>query len=297
MLRVHSLHKSSTMKRIDNDGHDIGPSFDLPLENELLILKLKAEFGAECSSGTENLPPDVVNEFLKSVYEFEHKFREPRPLVTVYEKLGKPFFRKADSIPEQYMASELKKMKQLLSNSQLELDVLGDYSDRHIYKFITEEFFYHQIDDLDIKGYIHHFCYEDFHPNYRLEIRQRSVEFITQWFSRKLGEYSWQLADIFIHPDGREFLKENILKRINNVFAAYVSFSNCDYTIRDINFEWDDAKQTGRAHVVGTSRYDARTEENEIIHYEGPLEFYLSNSGTWWSIFYFIFPGFKWGEE
>lgn len=282
------------MKRINNDGGECGPSFDLPLENELLILKLKAEFGAECTPGDENLPPHVVNEFLKSVYEFEHKFREQRTAVRVFDKIGKPFFRKADSIPETHIADELKRIMQLLKRHQLELDVLGDYPDRQIYRFITEEFIYHEMDDLDMKGYIHHFCYEDFHPNYELEIRQRSVEFLTQWFSRQLGEYSWQLADPFIHPDSREFAKEHVLKRIKNLFDAYVLFKECNYIINNIHFEWNDEKQGGKGFVNGIVKYDAQTEEGEVIQYEGPFEFYLSNSGTWWSIFYFVFPGFSW---
>jgi len=282
------------MKRTITDGGDSGPSFELPLENELLILKLKAEFGAECTSGTENIPPDVVNEFLKSVYEFEHKFREQRPVVRIYEKIGKPYFRKADAIPELHIMDELKRIKLLLNQHQLELDVLGEYPDRQIYRFITEEFFYHEMEDLDMKGYIHHFCYEDFHPNYELEIRQRSVEFLTQWFSRQLGEYSWQLADPFIHPDSREFPKEFLLKKIRNLFDAYILFRECSYMIKDVQFEWDEEKQCGKGFVNGTVQYDAQTESGEMIHYDGPFEFYLSNSGTWWSIYYFVFPGFYW---
>jgi hypothetical protein len=282
------------MKRIITDGTESGPSFDLPLENELLILKLKAEFGAECRPGDSDLPPDVVNEFLKSVYEFELKFREERRSVKVFDKLGKPFFRKADSIPEIHMPDELKRLKQLLNNHHLELDVLGEYPDRQIYRFITEEFFYHEMDDLEMKGYTHHFCYEDFHPNYELEIRQRSVEFLTQWFNRKLGEYSWQLGDPFIHPDSRTFPKELILKKIRNVFDAYTQFRDCSYLISNIQFEWNDEKQCGKGFVQGTVKYSAQTEVGEMIEYVGPFEFYLSNSGTWWSIFYFAFPGFSW---
>ncbi|MBL7700434.1 MAG: hypothetical protein JNK79_19870 [Chitinophagaceae bacterium] len=282
------------MKRITSNDGESGPSFDLPLENELLILKLKAEFGTECTRGGEDMPPEVVNEFLKSVYEFEHKFREPHSLVTVYEKLGRPSFRKADTIPESHIAKELKRINEMLGQHQLELDVLGEYPDRQIYKFITEEFFYQQMDDLEMKGYIHHFCYEDFHPNYEMEIRQRSTEFLTQWFSRQLGEYSWQLADPFVHPDSREFSKEIILKRIRHLFDAYEKFSNCNYFIEKLTFEWDDEKQTGEGYVSGVARYDAVTESGEVIRYDGPFEFYLSNSGTWWSIFYFVFPGFTW---
>ena len=283
------------MKKMNNEGQD-GPSFDLPLENELLILKLKAEFGAECTTGTEDIPPAVVNEFLRSVYEFEQKFRESRPLIRIYEKVGQPFFRKAEELGDKQLSRELKRIRQLLQQNRIELDVLGQYPDRSIYKFIIEEFFYHEMEDLDMAGYIHHFCYEDFHPNHEMEIRQRSLEFLTQWFNHQINEYSWQLADPFIHPDTREFAKEIILKKIQNLFAAYSSFSNCEYIINQVSFEWNDDNECGRGFTEGSVRYNARTENGEIIHIEGPFEFYFSNPGTWWSIFYFVFPGFNWNE-
>jgi len=282
------------MKRTQADGSEHLPSFDLPLENELLILKLKAEFGAECSAGHEKIPPEIVNEFLRSVYDLENTFCKERPTIKLFEKLGRPLFRKADSIPESEIAKELRGLNNLLNQYNIQLDVLGEYPDRHIYRFITEEFIHEEIDVPEIEGYTLHYCYEDFHPNYELEIRQRSTEFLLQWFSRKLGEYSWQLADPFIHPDGREFSKELVLKKIRNVFDAYVAYSECSYVMSDIQFEWNDSKQCGRGIVRGNVKYNAETESGEKVHYDGPFEFYLSNSGTWWSIFYFVFPGFVW---
>lgn len=294
MSHVLSLYKSSAMKRTTSNDQESGPSFDLPLENELLILKLKAEFGTECTKGCEELPPEVVNEFLNSVYDFERKFREPHSFISVYERIGKPAFMKSDSISDKEISVELKKVRSVLNAHQLELDVLGEYSDRHIYKFITEEFFHQQIEDLEMKGCMHHFCYEDFHPNYELEIRQRSIEFLTQWFSRQLGEYSWQLADPFVHPDSREFPKEITLMKMRHIFDAYVNFQNCSYNIETLSFEWDEEKQCGEGYVSGKVRYDAVAEDGTTVRYAGPFEFYLSNSGTWWSIFYFVFPGFVW---
>jgi hypothetical protein len=281
------------MKGTQPEGTDF-PTFDLPLENELLIIKLKAEFGAECSARCENMPPDLVNHFLRSVYEFENNLYKDRPSIKLYEKLGKPVFKKAESIPDSEMKGQLLRLQKLLSQHMIALDVLGDYPDRQIYRFITEEFIHEEIDIPVIEGYTLHYCYEDFHPNYELEIRQRSMEFLLQWFSRQLGEYSWQLADPFIHPDGREFSKEMVLKKITHVFDAYVKYSDCSYLINKIQFEWNDAKQTGTGLVKGNVKYDAHTESGERIHYDGPFEFYLCNSGTWWSIFYFVFPGFAW---
>ncbi|MDP9081252.1 MAG: hypothetical protein M3O71_27885 [Bacteroidota bacterium] len=43
---------------------------NLRMENELLRLKLRAEFGSELHD-TGNLPPDIENEFLKYVFAAE----------------------------------------------------------------------------------------------------------------------------------------------------------------------------------------------------------------------------------
>lgn len=282
------------MKRTFITGTDDVPSFELPVENELLMLKLKAEFGAECTTGNQRIPPEVINEFLKSVYEFEQKFREPRKIVKVYDKLGKPDFRYANELSDKQVTKELRRILRHMHQHRLELDILAEYPERTIYSFITEEFFNHEMEDLDMPGYIHHFCYEEFHPNHQMDIRSRAVEFLTHWFEKRIDEYSWELADPFIHPDTREFSKEEIIRRISNVFAAYTSFNNCRYKFDEISFEWDEKKDIGRGYAGGTVSYDAETENGEKVHIDGPFQFYLNNTSNWWSIFYFIFPGFKW---
>lgn len=282
------------MKKVFIAGSGEDPTFDLPIENELLMLKLKAEFGAECTTGSEEIPPAVVNEFLKSVYDFERKFREPRPVVRIYEKIGQPFFKGSGELSDRHLPAELKKVLAILKQHSIELDILGEYPERVIYQFITEELFQYPMEDLVVPGFIHHFCYEDFHPNHELDIRQRAVEFLSQWFGKQLNEYSWQLADPFIHPDSREIPKRSVLKKVRAIFDSYSAFLNCEYLIGKLQFEWNKTAQTGSAVVEGRVRYDARLESGEIEHVEGCFELYLSNPGNWWSIFYFVFPGYSW---
>lgn len=282
------------MKRITPNENDGGPAFDLSVENELLILKLKAEFGTECTKGAQEIPPEVVHEFLLSVYQFESKFREPIPVISVYDKIGRPAFRKSDNIPDQHITEELNRVNDVLAKNYIVLDVLDHYPDRQIYKFLTEEFLYHRMDDIEMDGYTHHFCYEDFHPNYQAEIDLCAKEFLVQWFARQLGGHSSQLADCFIHPDSREFSKDVVLTKIRNIFDAYVQFSNCNYHIDEVSIEWDDEKQDGKAHAAGTVSFDAETEDGGFARQNGPFELYLSNTGGWWNIYYFVFPGFIW---
>lgn len=44
----------------------------------------------------------------------------------------------------------------------------------------------------------------------------------------------------------------------------------------------------------GAVKYDAVLTTGETVHLEGPFKLYLSNEDGWWSIFYFVFPGFDW---
>ncbi len=280
------------MKTTENNKDN--PQFDLPLENELLMLKLQAEFGAECITAETDIPPLVINEFLKSVYEFEKRFREPRLLISIYEKLGKPVFKKSSELPDKQLSRELKKVIKYLRDRRLELDVLGNYSDREIYRFITEEFFYHEIEDLDMQGFIHHFCYEDFHPNHEMDIRSGTIEFLHHWFDRNFDKYCWELANTLIHPDTRAFSKECILQKLRHVFDAYVKFTNCAYEINELNFEWNNNNDAGKGFVKGLVCFNAETENKQIINIKGEFQLYFANTEKWWNIFYFVFPGFNW---
>ena len=127
-----------------------------------------------------------------------------------------------------------------------------------------------------------------------MEIDACATEFLAQWFGRALGMQSLQLADLFIHPDSREFPKAVIVTKIRNVFDAYIEFLECSYRIDEVTFEWNDEKQCGKGHVKGTVSFDATIEHGGTAKQNGAFELYLSNTGGWWNIYYFVFPGFRW---
>lgn len=274
--------------------HDDQLQFDLPVENELLMMKLQAEFGAECMTGQEEIPPVVVHEFLKSVYEFEQRFREPVHRISVYEKIGRPPFVPADSLSAGQCRDELQRLLAIMRGHQLQLDVLGDYDDALIYRFVTEEFFGCEIEAFELPGFMHHFCYEEFHPNHAMDIRNRAAEFITQWFGRGINEYSWQLGNEFVLPDTRTFRKDELLKKIARCFEAYTSFANGVFQIRNQQFQWDERRECGDGWVEAWVKYAATGIDGRCVSFEGMAKFYLSNVNGWWSIYYFDMPGFSW---
>ena len=138
---------------------------------------------------------------------------------------------------------------------------------------------------------IRHFTYEEFHPNHKLDIENRTMEFLSHWFDRSFDEHSWELSDAFILPDGKILSKAEVSKKLKTVLDCYTDFTDCKYSIDDIRFELNN--DTGMGHAEGTVKFNAILENHEVKSFEGPFKLYLSLDTEWWSIFYFVFPGFE----
>jgi hypothetical protein len=74
-----------------------------------------------------------------------------------------------------------------MNKNNIVLEVLCDYENEAelIYKFITEEFFAQEIDDVRIDGMSQIYCYEEFHPNHEYDLKRHSQEFMESLFERE----------------------------------------------------------------------------------------------------------------
>jgi hypothetical protein len=88
--------------------------------------------------------------------------------------------------------------------------------------------------------------------------------------------------------------KDKVLEKFRHFFDAYTSFSDCEYTIDDMAFELQ--AENGMGYAEGSTKYTAVLESNETITIEGPFKLYFTLEYDCWSIFYFVFPGWEWGE-
>jgi hypothetical protein len=159
-----------------------------------------------------------------------------------------------------------------------------------MYCFITEELFDHETTFIPMPGMTTCFDYEEFHPNHKKDIRNRAIEFLSQWFKKSFSEQSWELANEFILPNGQILSKENVVTRINCIFDSYTVFKDANYKIFDVGFQLND--ETGIGHAEGGVRYDAVLENGETAKFGGPFKLYMGYEGGWWSIFHIVFPGF-----
>ena len=265
------------------------PEENLRMENELLRLKLKAELGAE-SYSSNDLDPALANEFLKHVMAFEHNYAQSTR-VKVYERLGKPDFKSADTLDDEAITLALEAITGLMLANNIAVNFSGNYDDRTKYVFITEELFEQEIDDFTMPGMTCNFDYEEFHPNHQLDIEDRAIDFITSWFRQSIGENHLALSDSFILPDRQILTKADVVRRIKYVFDSYTSFTGEKYIIKEVSFDLNG--DGGLGNAWGLVKYNAVLENGDIVTFNGPFKLYMSLEYGWWSIFHIVFPGFE----
>lgn len=268
------------------------PEENLRIENEILHLKIKAEFGGALK-GTQPLPPNLENQFLKNILKYEHAFANTRQ-IKIFDFLGMPLVKKSRELSDWQVELALVDILVLLEKKNIVLDFSDEYNARLKYKFITEELFEYETDDVEIPGMTTHYIYEDFHPNHRSDIESRVTEFIQGWFNQQINEDNWELAHSFVLPDETILSKKEVLYKINLLFDSYSQFCASSYTIDKIQFEIKKDDETGVGYAEGFVTYQAVMENGKRINVEGAIKICLSMEYKWWNIFYFVVPGFSW---
>jgi hypothetical protein len=289
-------HENKPEKQPGNE-----PQENLPTENEILKLKMQAEYGAVFGKMSDDLSPEMEHEFLKNVLKFEEEWKN-RKVATVYELIDKPSFKPGAELNEEEMKGEIKRLKEIMESHKIMLDVRGRYKPEVIYQFITEELFNHETEDMRASGMTQHFTYEEFHPNHKLDIHEQTIAFLKNWFEQSFDESTTVLADqLFLLTDHTQppvlISKEEVVQRMRMIFDSYQKFDDCKLALMDIAFQWDDVNGRGVGHSEGGVKYDAVLENGTIEKIEGPFKLYFSCEFGVWEVMHFVFPQFKWPNE
>jgi hypothetical protein len=278
----------------EEEKFSLDPQENFRIENEILKIKLKTQYGDAFSmQSNEDIPPEIENQFLKNILAFEEADINAET-ITVYECIGKPPYRPSAELNDEEIVKALKTVTMTMNEHSIELDICdGPYPDRTIYEFITEELFAHEIEKTPIFGNGWNFIYEEFYPNDKKEIEKNTHSFLQHWFTKRFDEYSSEIAWHLITADGQQLSKQDFLDKTKPFFEAFAEFKNDAYNIGEIKFELHEEGR-GLGHAEGILKYDAIMENGEIINYQGPYKLYMQREEKWWTIFYFVIPGFKW---
>jgi hypothetical protein len=270
------------------------PKENLRIENEILRIKVKTELGGDYESD-ENLPPELENEFLKNILAFEHRYAKIK-MVKIADLLGNPVVEKAAKMNDAAVIKAYNDLEELLAQKNIVVEFTMPRDERFKYRFITEELFDHETDDMEVEGMTKYFNYEEFHPDHKAEITEYAIKFLSDWFVRKTDAAKWYMDDQFIQPDGKIFTKEEMIASFKKVFAAYIGFENCGYTMDDVHYDLNTntgAVNEGMGFAEGMVKYTVVLENGEKKPVEGPFKFYFSRIYSRWRIFFFYLTGFN----
>jgi hypothetical protein len=267
----------------------------LRIENELLRLKLSAQYGDAFKMESDAaLSPEIENQFLKNIMQFEAHFQSgENKTITVYDKIGKPAYKTFDELKTGTVEKEMEALMLLLNDHGLVVDFLdGPYSHELMYRFITEELFLEEVDDIDVPGMMYNFVYEDFHPNDRAEIEKNTHGFFKHWCSASFDEYANEMDHQIVTARGEQLSREEAYTRIKLFSDCFLEFKNDGYNIINIQVdEQPDGNALG--YSEGMYRYDGILESGEVQHFGGPYKLYMRREDNFWNIFYFVVPGFE----
>jgi len=185
------LNKQQNINPMTQDIDHEDEIENLRFENEIKKIKLSREHGAHFSESdeTSNLNPRLEAEFLDYVEQFEKAYDDCKQ-IPVYDFIGKPKYKKAEDIPDKEIQSELEKIMLVMNKNGIYLDTLCEVDDRVLYRFITEELFLYETDDIKVAGMMCNFIYEEFHPNHEYDIRNHSIEFIESYLNKESDYYT-----------------------------------------------------------------------------------------------------------
>lgn len=148
-------------------------------ENDFLKMKLMLEQGAQFGNMQTDgkLPPEMENQFLKNIIDFEKQFEEHKT-IKLFDKIERPeHFKPVNEIPDEEIDNAWNELKEYLHNYGIELGVCSpNIINRELYRFTTEELFNHEMDDMNIPGMMSCFTYDEFYPDHEYENKTTAVE-------------------------------------------------------------------------------------------------------------------------
>lgn len=255
---------------------------ELNTENEFMKLKMMAEFGGDFI-GSDNIPPDVENQFLKQIISF-HKLHDHSKVTTVYKYIGKPAYNHVNDLSNKEVVRDLKSMMNLMERRGVALSVLDETPPREIYRFITEELFKHEIEDVKIKGWLNQFVYEEFYPNINYDVRNAAVTCIESIFNKNVVIPKEYFSENLKDSIGLSIELDDLVEKIKKFQALQHQLKIVKYDLKRV--EIDAENQT--AYVAAEVAYKTQTAKGKRFRTQNNfIELYLQQNKymeTWWEI-------------
>lgn len=244
-------------------------------ENEELKKKLEEEFGAVKGWTNPDLPPEMENEFLNHIMAFENAWKDAKQ-ITLYEFLGKPTYRTLDELQPEDITTELERIYSLMLEHQVRLDTICEVSENELYRFITEELFLEEKDDMRVPSMMSSYIYEEFYPNHEYDLNRHTQDFLNSYLD-KTSEY-------YLHFLSSEAEKQEWHSLFRETFSR---FELRKLEVTSVNFNLE----TEKAQVVFECDIEAAVDgSSDLFRYTGKGKLNFVYQWDFWTVDLVEFP-------
>ncbi|MBL4755367.1 MAG: hypothetical protein JKY52_17445 [Flavobacteriales bacterium] len=268
-----------------SNGEELGK---IQFENEIKRIKLSMEHGFDYLPVSDSPPsPEAESQWLDHIQQFEDSFKNCQK-IAIYDRIGRPRYQKVNEISDEEISNELDKVFELLGGNAICLDTICDVPERELYRFITEELFQYETDDIAMEGMVQHYIYEEFHPNHDYDIRKSCTELIDGLLDKERPfnlDYLGMTDEVKLN--GSQYELKELGVKMNMFRNAFDDFTLLRYKIVLINI------RTRTADVEIDLKFLGILEEStEDLVFEGKGKFRLKHQYDYWHLSALDLPWF-----
>ncbi len=119
---------------------------------------MRDKYALEFEGTDSRLSPEIENEWLDHVLEFERQFEQAK-CITVRERINNPPIQSLSDRPQDAIGGAVTALLDLLAAHGIAVDFLGDVDELEAYRYLTEELLDEEMDDICVEGMTTHFTY------------------------------------------------------------------------------------------------------------------------------------------
>ncbi len=229
---------------------DLNRHEELRAENDFLKMKMMLEHGAKFGN-SEELPPELENDFLKHVIEFERQF-ELAGRIKVFAKIGSPsHFLPVKEIPDHEIEKAWFSLYEYMQQHGIELGVCSpNVSARELYRFSTEELFDIETDNVSAPGLVTWFIYDEFHPDHAYENTRIAVDECISYILSKDQYHDHRFANTIRFNNHKELSRPELKFLISKFRNEYDQIVPVQLQAKDCKINADKCVVAGTYEVV-----------------------------------------------
>ena len=235
--------------------------------------ELSERYGSSFGETNPSLSADEESAWLNSIEEFERQF-EDADRISVRDYLGCPIVVPLASIAAKDLSQELEQLLEFMYLRGVAVHFLSDVDDFEAYRFIVEELFDEEVDNVRIPGMTTNFIYEEFYPNdtYDAKIWAQDYLYSLLGHHREGVEVALHREELYT-ISGKPITVEEMMHKVDAFFARHPMIVDSHISPLTCNIDGDYAEVE-----VATTWTSIRVNPDDQLQYCGRSSIRLKRS-------------------